>query len=63
MGTGGDTRYDCRQSLMCTGQYHSVTNFYGLPAFTPFPEMLMTESGSSHGHESVGSRHEEVKSP
>ena len=45
------------------GQYHSVNNFYGLPAFPPFPETLMTDSGSSHGHESVGSSHEEVKSP
>ena len=31
------------------GQYHSVNNFYGLPTFSPFPETLITDSGSSHG--------------
>ena len=31
------------------GQYHSVNNLYGLSAFPPFPETLITDSGSSHG--------------
>ena len=58
MGIGVDTCHELRQSLTCKSSIIVSTTSMVFPPFRH-----LTDSGSSYGHRSVGSSHEEVKSP